>query len=444
MKRVLLVEDDITFSNIVASYLGRQGISCICVPSLKKALKALDGQAFDLCLLDYHLPDGTGLDIVSELRRRSSGIPAIMMTSYNDVRLAVSAVKMGVQDYITKPVNQEELLHVVQEYLSKPPKKTKQPEGAALPDHGPAIVHGVGKAWKQLHGQVMLVAPTDLSVLIMGESGTGKENIAKMLHAGNKRCNSPFVAVDCGTLSKELAGSELFGHEMGAFTGAVSRRTGKFEEAKGGTLFLDEIGNLAPDVQVKLLRALQEKVIQPVGSDRHIAVDVRIVAATNEDLKQKAQDGGFREDLYHRLNEFSLFVPPLRNRREDLPLFIDHFVQEANRTLDRKVMKLAPEVQHFFDTYDWPGNIRELKNVVRRMVLLTNGEVAGSHALPEEMMLTGNKAYAANDPTTTDLKAMQQNGERDMIVKVLQEVQYNKTKAARILNIDRSTLYAKM
>jgi two-component system response regulator HydG len=292
---------------------------------------------------------------------------------------------------------------------------------------------------------VKLVAPTNMSVLIEGESGTGKENVARTIHQLSPRSKGPFVAVDCGALSKELAGSELFGHIRGSFTGAVTDKIGQFEAAHKGTIFLDEVGNLSYDVQVKLLRAIQERMVQPIGSNKEIRVDVRILTATNDDLAESVRKGEFREDLYHRLNEFKLKVPSVKEREKDLYEFLNFFREAANHELQRNVKTFDDEVLKLFENYDWPGNLREMKNVVKRAVLLSSGDKITLNALPVEMM-ENIRAMATREKTAGvyDLKALQEVQEREMILKTLQEVRYNKSKAARILNIDRKTLYLKM
>jgi two-component system, NtrC family, response regulator HydG len=285
-----------------------------------------------------------------------------------------------------------------------------------------------------------------MSVLIEGESGTGKENIARTIHSLSPRAKGPFVAVDCGALSKELAGSELFGHAKGAFTGAVTEKMGQFEAAHKGTIFLDEVGNLSYEVQVKLLRAIQERIIQPIGSNKEIKVDVRILTATNDDLSESVKKGEFREDLYHRVNEFKLSVPALRERGDDFNEFLDFFTEAANRELGRKVKGFHPEVQKLFQQYDWPGNLRELKNVVKRAVLLTPSDEVTMNSIPSEMveLVKNERNQQVKNAPIYDLKLLQEAQEKQMIIKTLQEVRYNKSKAARILNIDRKTLYLKM
>lgn len=449
MANILLVEDDTTFATILESFLKKKGFEVTVKYSVKGGVEALNNHTFHLILLDYRLGDGIGLDVLDVLRERDQFIPSIVMTSFNDVRTAVKAIRQGVFDYITKPVNPDELLMVVNEALAgkavESDKVISKISGvdAGAPE-GEDFVQGSTSAAKKLHEYIALVAPTDMSVLIRGESGTGKEYVARSVHRMSKRANKPFVSIDCGTLSKELASSELFGHIKGSFTGALNDKTGQFVEASGGTLFLDEIGNLSYDVQVKLLRALQEKVIQPVGANKTINVDVRVIAATNEDL---LGGGKFREDLYHRINEFEIIVPALRDRRGDFQQFTDFFVANANKELGRDVRELSPEVMAIFAAYDWPGNLRELKNIIKRMVLLSPSDVAEVTALPEEMVFairnqnTEVQPPAADNP---DLRLHSEAHERKLIMDVLQKAKYNKSKAAQMLNIDRKTLYNKM
>lgn len=449
MANILLVEDDTTFATILENFLKKKGFDVVVKYSVKSGIEALKAHEFQLILLDYRLGDGIGLEVLDALRARDKVIPSVIMTSFNDVRTAVNAIRQGVFDYITKPVNPDELLMVVNEALEgksdgaeSTEKKRKRRIDAAP---GLDFVEGTSTAARKLHEYIALVAPTDMSVLIRGESGTGKEYVARAIHQKSKRAGQPFVSIDCGTLSKELASSELFGHVKGSFTGALNDKTGQFEEATGGTLFLDEIGNLSYDVQVKLLRALQEQVIQPVGANKTVNVDVRVIAATNEDL---LGSGKFREDLYHRINEFEIIVPALRDRRGDFQQFVDFFVRKANEELGRNVVELANEVKDIFNAYDWPGNLRELKNVIKRMVLLSAGAEAEASSLPEEMVYaikrsadTHSTVPSAENP---DLRLHSEAHERKLIVDVLQKAKYNKSKAAQMLNIDRKTLYNKM
>ncbi|MEO6284529.1 MAG: sigma-54 dependent transcriptional regulator [Dyadobacter sp.] len=451
MAQLLLVEDDTTFSKLLSNFLGKHGHQVKVCSNIKEAREAIangdeDGP-FEVLMLDYRLPDGNSVDFLKALRSEGNRTAAFIMTSFHDVRTAVTAMQIGAFDYITKPVNPEELLMVLGEALNKGEvtgvKAVPKAKAAIKNDKsGLEYIEGRSKISKQLYEYVRLVSPTDMSVIIQGESGTGKEHVAKSIHKLSKRGNGPFVAIDCGSLSKELAASELFGHKKGSFTGAMQDKMGQFEAADGGTLFLDEIGNLGYDVQIKLLRALQERIIVPIGATQQIKVDVRLIAATNEDLMTSAANGDFREDLYHRLNEFKIEVPPLRKRGEDLGIFIQHFVDKANQELGRNVRELSKEVMDVFQKYDWPGNLRELNNVIKRLVLLSKEEVATLSALPAEMITAMEDQQKPS--AGSDLKALQETHEKEMIERVLQEVRYNKSKAAKLLNIDRKTLYYKI
>ena len=450
MAHLLLVEDDTTFSKLLSNFLGKHGHEvqvCSTIAGAKDAIRSKAGASddFAVLMLDYRLPDGNSLDLLKSLREEGNRTPALIMTSFNDIRTAVNAMQSGAFDYITKPVNPEELLMVLKEALNRKTEVsiktiTKKPEKQSLD-----FIEGNSKISKQLYEYVRLVAPTDMSVIIQGESGTGKEHVAKSIHRLSKRADGPFVAIDCGSLSKDLAASELFGHKKGAFTGALTDKIGQFEAADGGTLFLDEIGNLGYDVQIKLLRALQERIVVPIGSTQPVKVDVRLIAATNEDLLTISSNGDFREDLYHRLNEFKIQVPALRERGEDLAVFIQHFVDKANQELEKNVRQLSKEVMDIFLKYDWPGNLRELNNVIKRLVLLSKEETADLKALPQEMITT-MESMAAKPAVASgsDLKLLQETHEKEMIEKVLQDVRYNKSKAAKLLNIDRKTLYYKI
>lgn len=438
MANILLVEDDLSFARILEGFLIKNKHIVQHKQTVKDAEKLLGSSHYDLLLLDYRLPDGNGLELVDFLKSENIKTPVIMMTSFHDVRTAVRAIRGGVFDYITKPVNPDELLMVLNEAVGRQTKAVHIPEKTRV-----EFVRGSSAPALQLHEHIDLIAPTDMSVLILGESGTGKEHVARKIHEQSPRKGKPFIAIDCGALSNELATSELFGHIKGSFTGAVQDKQGQFEAANGGTLFLDEIGNLSYEVQVKLLRVLQEKVVQPVGSNKQLKVDVRIIAATNDDLVKSVDDGMFREDLYHRVNEFKLKIPPLRERGNDLNEFVTFFIDKSNIELNRHVKHVSDEVMTIFRQYDWPGNLRELKNVVKRAVLLSKGESAGVEALPEEMTSVSGPRKAAGSETS-DLKLIQENNEREMIVKTLQKVRFNKSKAAQLLNIDRKTLYLKM
>jgi two-component system, NtrC family, response regulator HydG len=442
MASILLIEDDLTFSRILEGFLGKNGYQVTVNHNGKDGLRTFQSKLFDLVLLDYRLPDTTGMDVLAEMKGSHPESSVIIMTSFSDIKTAVKAIKLGAYEYITKPVNPDELLMLVKQAMKSERPAAARKKVVASKEY----VQGKSPASKQLHDYIKLVAPTSMSVIIEGESGTGKEYVARTIHNLSSRSKMPFVAVDCGALSKELAASELFGHMKGSFTGAVSDKRGQFEAAHTGTLFLDEVGNLSYEVQVKLLRALQERVITPIGSNKEIRVDVRIITATNDDLSQSVRHGQFREDLYHRLNEFMLRVPALRERTQDLDEFLDFFRESANHELGKNVTGFEDEVLRFFRTYDWPGNLRELKNVVKRSVLLTSEPLVAMDSLPTEMVTTARRpaVKTTSDVPIYDLKALQETQEKEMIVKTLQEVRYNKSKAARILNIDRKTLYLKM
>jgi two-component system response regulator HydG len=436
MLKILLVEDDLTFARLLEGFLEKHGFRAEVKNSVREGNLALEQGDYKMMLLDYRLPDGNGLDVLNAARKRGLSLPAIIMTSFNDVRTAVKAMRLGAFDYITKPVNPEELLMIIRESLDRDTQKAEQGIFEA------GFIKGKSRESDKLYEHIALVAPTDMSVIIQGESGTGKEHVARAIHDQSKRASKPFVALDCGALSGELAASEMFGHVKGAFTGAFDDKKGQFEAANGGTIFLDEVGNLSYTVQVKLLRALQERIIQPVGSTRVVPVDVRILTATNDDLVSSVSRGEFREDLYHRLNEFKIQLPPLRARGKDLLLFVAYFIKIANSDLHRNVKALSPEVLEIFQAYDWPGNLRELKNVIKRMVLLSPGEIADIDSLPEEMIFSISKPKSAT--ANSDIKALNEANERALITATLAKVKYNKTLAAKLLNIDRKTLYSKI
>lgn len=436
MSKVLIVDDDITFSKILTSFLSKHGYSSVVAHSFKEACTLMQSESLSLLLLDYRLPDGTGIDVLEFMNSQALHIPAIMMTGFHDIRTAVQAIKKGAQDYITKPINHEELLMQIQDVM-------RTDDVSAEMDKTENFVKGKSEIAQQLEQHISLVAGTDMTVLIQGESGTGKEHVARAVHQLSKRSELPFVAIDCGALSAELAASELFGHVKGAFTGAMQDKKGQFEYANGGTVFLDEVGNLNYDIQVKLLRALQEREITPVGSNKKIKFDVRIVTATNEDFQELIKNGVFREDLYHRINEFKIKLPSLSERKEDMDSFVAFFIEKANKDLNKKVRTLSKGVKHLFEQYNWPGNIRELKNIIKRGVLLASGAEIEMKDIPQEMEWAISDVQEQKE-LNADLKMQQEELEKTLIEKTLREVKYNKSKAAKLLNIDRTTLYYKM
>ena len=434
--KILLVEDDLTFSELISGFLQKKGYIVEAVHTIKNSLKLLGSRRFDLLLLDYRLPDGIGTDIFMKAVENGQNTPAIIMTSFNDVRTAVKTIQAGAFDYITKPVNPDELMMIIGNALNQ---KKDKPAGILYLDT--EFIKGKSGDADRLQAYIEIVAPTDMTVVIQGETGTGKEYVARSIHRLSKRADKIFIAVDCGALTKDLAASELFGHVKGSFTGAIADKKGWFETANGGTLFLDEVGNLGYEVQVKLLRAIQEKTIQPLGSTKQVPVNIRIITATNDDLLKSVSTGDFRQDLYHRLNEFKIQLPPLRERLSDLELFINHFLTLSNNELERNVTGISSEAKKILQQYDWPGNLRELKNVIKRMVLLTRSAIAGVESLPDEMlfMITHTQKVSGSD-----LKLVNEANEKEIIQKTLQKVKFNKSKAAKLLNIDRKTLYIKI
>ena len=437
-KHILIIDDDPVFRLMVETFLKKNDFRTISVGSAAETLKVLKKELFDLILIDLRLPDINGLDLLKEIKKEFPKIPLILMTSFVDIRTAVKAIKAGAFEYITKPVNTDELKLAIAMAMKN---SEKIPEKVSKKSH--AYIIGKSSLSLEIVKNMQLVAPTNMSVLITGESGTGKEYVARMIHAESKRHSHNFVAIDCGVLSSELAASELFGHVKGAYTGASFDKAGYFETANGGTIFLDEIGNLSLDIQIMLLRAIQEKQVRRIGSNKTTEVDVRIIAATNEDLKAAVLNSLFRDDLYHRLNEFSIYVPPLRERKEDIREFALLFLKQANEELEKSVQGFEPEAEQILFSYTWPGNLRELKNIIKRSVLLSSDtKVISKDILPEELYLS--TPSAAKNIHDFDLKAANFKQEKDYILTVLQKVKYNKTSAARILNIDRKTLYNKL
>lgn len=433
MLSILIVEDDITFSLMLTTWLGKKGFVVRSSSSVSDAKRRLGEEAFDLVISDLRLPDSDGIDLLKWLKSTHPSLPLIMMTSYAEIQTAVQAMKLGAADYIAKPLNPDELLGKIRELAHV---EEKAPARVPVPSAPDLYIEGQSQAARQLYEYVRLVAPTDMSVLVTGASGTGKEYIARRIHEQSNRSKAPFVAVDCGAIPKELAASEFFGHVKGSFTGAIENKTGAFVAAQGGTIFLDEIGNLTYEVQVQLLRALQERKVKPIGSNQEIAINVRLISATNENLRQAIEKGDFREDLYHRINEFTIRIPDLKERKEDLLLFANHFLDLANSELQKDIIGFDNDTMQLFQSYSWPGNLRQMKNVIKYATLLATGRYITRKELPEE--LTENLLSHAN----IQLKNVEH--ERDLIRKALQECGNNKTRAAQLLGIDRKTLYNKL
>jgi len=486
MERILIVDDNNDICLLLERFLTKQGYKTASALRGEDGLALVRKDSVDLVICDFKLPDIDGLEMLRRIKVISPKTAVIIITGYSDVRIAVQAVKHGAYDYVTKPLYPDEILYTIKSALERRLQSISQPIGAAtgqttvptaerqtivksakagtLAPDGKRFIFGKSRAAEQLQKHVELIAPTNMSVIITGETGTGKEFVANAIHLRSKRADKSFVAIDCGALSKDLAGSELFGHIKGAFTGALADKAGSFEFANGGTLFLDEVGNLSYDNQIRLLRVLQERKIRRVGSNQDIPVDVRIVCATNEELRDAVRQGRFREDLFHRIDEFRVELPPLRERRADIMIFAEHFLELANTQLEKEIISFDEDVKEKLRDYYWHGNLRELQNVIKRAVLLTQSDYISVDSLPNEIVyptyfsaadsIAMNQVQVYPDilrPGTTvisqpanNLKSVSENAERAAILKVLEKTGYNKTKAAEVLNIDRKTLYNKL
>lgn len=435
MSRILIVDDDVTFCLMLKKLLERHLYQVTTVFSPDEVRRFIKKEFYDVIMTDLRLPGVSGMDLIKLIKQETPESQIIMMTGYADISTAVQSIKQGAFNYLPKPFLPEEVLNIIREALenSNPKHNIKTQKTESKPND---FLEGISKESKRLKEYIRLVAPTQFSVLITGESGTGKEYVARSIHTLSQLSDKPFVAVDCGAIPKELVASEFFGHVKGSFTGAVTDKTGHFEAANGGTLFLDEVGNLSYDTQVQLLRTLQEHVIKPVGSSKEIPVNVRIIAATNENLRLAQEQGSFREDLYHRLNEFQIEVPPIRQRRDDIMLFVRHFLNQANSDLKKQVESFKPDVEAVFMEYDWPGNLREMKNIVKRATLLAQGNKITLNEIPVEIYL--------HPKVKDEFSLFSESNESELIQRVLGATNFNKSEAARILKIDRKTLYNKL
>ena len=432
-----MVEDDASFGLMIQTWLKKNGYESVLASRYEQAKVEISAKPFDLILTDLRLPDGDGIILMTWVREKlKSKVPIIVMTGYAEVQTAVSAMKLGAFDYLKKPINPS----VLEEKIAAALASSEEEATETFLPSSKQWVKGSSPAMTKLYRLVELVAPTKFSVLILGESGTGKEYIARMIHDLSQYKDGPFIPVDCGSLSKELAPSELYGHLKGSFTSAIADKKGVFEQAKGGTVFLDEVGNLPYEVQMQLLRALQEQKVRPVGSATDIHVDVRIIAATNENLEQAIEEGRFRQDLFHRINEFAIEVPPLRDRLEDFDELTSFFIRQANEELGKNVKGIYPDALQRMKEQRWSGNLRELRNVVRRCVLFAEGEKIEMDDLP--VFSAPNKKTVT--PVAEDEWALRPEHEKEQIEAALQKARGNKTVAAKLLKIDRKTLYNKM
>lgn len=468
MANILVIDDNLDICQLLKRFLSKKGHEVETTLTGEEGIELVKQREFDLILCDFKLRKMEGREILQQVKGISPRTKVAIITGYADVRVAVEVMKKGAFDYVIKPLIPDEILSLVEratKELSAEEKSGVSQESKAevkktsvkLPES--KYIWGKDKASKQLIKEVALVAPTNFSVIIYGESGAGKENVARTIHDLSERKDKPFVAIDCGAITKELAGSELWGHEKGAFTGAMSAKAGQFELADGGTIFLDEIANLSYEIQVGLLRLVQEKKLRRIGGMKDKEIDVRIILASNEDLREAVRQGKFREDLYFRFNEFSITVPPLRRRGNDIMDFAHHFLAMANVDLNKNVKGFSQEVRDLFNTYEWPGNLREMRNIIRRSLLLTDKDEVQLSAIPPEIAFASKFTFGEpelpDEPSPLDEKPKQRkepvnlkdvaaNAEAEVIKKVLEENQYNKTKAAQQLGIDRKTLFNKI
>lgn len=512
MPKILVIDDDRDICLLLKRFLTKHNYEVAEVYAGKKALELIHSFTPDLVMCDFRLDDMDGTTLLVKIKEQLPEVPVIIMTGYSDIKVAVEVMKLGAYDYIGKPLFPDEILVTIKKALQNKTAgdmpvvpvaavANKHTDGATYisapapaPDGDQSgiekekkqqiiisgdYIFGDSESFKKILKQIDLVAPTNYSIIIYGESGSGKEAIAQEIHKRSRRKNMPFIAIDCGAMSKELAGSELFGHEKGSFTGALNQKVGSLELGNGGTVFLDEIGNLSYDIQVSLLRVVQERKMRRVGGTKDIDLDIRIIVASNEKLWDYARRGKFREDLFHRFNEFSIVVPPLRERKEDIMVFARHFLQLTNKELEKNIKGFTREVEEIFRSYIWYGNLRELKNVIKRATLLAEGSYIEAHTLPFEISNftrlqfdeTPEAPYMHSETKTViptlpvpppiseaeiprphphhshselSLKNASIDAEYETIIEALKKSNFNKSKAAKLLNIDRKTLYNKM
>lgn len=421
MKIILIIEDDIVFSRTISNWLVKKGMKTDSVVTLADARKAIKEKEFDLILADLRLPDGNSITLLKWMNENYYSVPFIIMTNYGQVENAVTAMQLGAVNYLCKPIQPDKLLSLITERFNKDSEQTD-------------FYRGESEKAQEMYRLIRLVAFSDISVLLRGASGTGKEHIASEIHNQSHRKNKPYLTVDCGAISDELAASEFFGHRKGAFTGADSDKTGLFRAADGGTLFLDEIGNLSYKTQMLLLRALQEKRYRPVGSMREFTFDIRLVAATNENLEQAIAEGRFREDLFHRLNEFTLHLPPLAECREDILPFADYLLKIACIRQRKRLQGFDRMAQATLTEYSWPGNIRELRNIINRAVLICEGQWISATDLDLDISIRPEEVPVLPE----------EEKERQLLLHTLEKTGNNRSKAAVLLNISRTTLYEKL
>lgn len=447
-QKILLVDNDQELSKKIETFLSKKGFEVEHLRLGKKVINRGKKLTDEVIVSNYKMRDMDGVDFLSLFRKKNQHTPIVFISRYDEVQFVVKCMRRGAFDYVTKPIQPEEVIDTIEKafaHLKKTKAENKKKKTSAPTPNESATqtpyIEGESHHAKQVMKNIDLVAPTDFSVIVQGETGTGKEFVARRIHKRSERVKGPFVALDCGALPKELAGSELFGHKKGSFTGAIDDKIGAFERAHNGTLFLDEVGNLSFDHQLKLLRVLQEKKIKPIGSNRSKAVNVRVIAATNDNLKKDAKEGVFREDLYYRLNEFKFELDPLRDRGDDLFLFAEFFLDQTNQKLGKKVNGFSHKAKMLMQRHSWPGNLRELKNAVKRAALLCKAKKIEPMHLPIEV----EQGYDSEKTLQTySLKKLVEQTEKKAIKRALESTRYNKSKTAELLEIDRKTLYLKM
>jgi len=437
MRDILIIDDVVTLGLMLKTWFSKKGFQVRTAINISDAKKSIQEQKPDFIISDLRLPDGNGLDLIKWVREYYNDIVIIVMTSYADIQTAVECIRAGAYDYIAKPLDPEDVLRKIQTFENPKGKIVNQFYSFPVNSDQPTVfIRGNSSEYKKVYEYVDLVAPTNLSVFIKGDSGVGKEHIARLIHEKSQRADGPFVPVDCGVMSKELSASDFFGHIRGSFTGAIQNKKGHFVEADKGTLFLDEIGNLSVDTQVQLLRVLQEKKIKPVGANKEIPVDVRVVTATNEDMDKAIASGKFRSDLFHRLNEFLIQIPTLENCMEDISLFAHHFLRVANQEIHKNVIGFDEKTLDLFQSYSWPGNIRELRNAVFKLTLVAQEPIIKLNLLRE----TIPNIYYHNSGNLM----IKEEQEKEQIKIALKKAKNNKSQAAALLKMDRKTLYKKL
>lgn len=446
MEKILIIDDNESLRYTLENVLDEAGYKTFSVAEGVKAIEEMRSKSYDLVICDMKLPKMDGMQIMNEVKRIDPQIPFIFLTAFGDIKNAVEAMKSGATDYLTKPFDNDGMILTIRKalelkYLNKELEiLRKRPDDSYK---GTGII-GSSPQMKEVFEQVAIVAPTNLTVLIQGESGTGKEVIANMIHRSSERAAKPFIAVDCGAIPESLIESELFGHEKGAFTDAKIQREGKFEQANGGTIFLDEITNLSDANQIKLLRAIQDRKITRIGGKKPLSLDVRILTATNVKLSDAVNSGKFRADLYYRLNEFHLDLPPLRDRCDDIPALVEHFLKDANKELNKSVESISEDVMKKIISHEWPGNVRELRNAIRRAVLLTRGSIMDSISISDEV--GRNKIPSETEDGTREMsfENATKKAEKEVLLKAIEDSNGNKSKAAKLLNMNERTFYRKL